>query len=110
MKVVESNIRLWTISGKIWGLNPVLNPKPNIRFKKDLKKFLHKQAVIDEFDEVVDMLRRGKKLPEKYRDHLLSGNYNGYRECHIKPDVLLIYRTDEQRLYLARIGSHSELF
>lgn len=88
----------------------MLNPKSCSRFKKDFKKYLHKQAVIDEFNEVVGMLRRGKKLPEKYQDHPLSGNYNGYRECHIKPDVLLIYKTDEQWLYLARIGSHSELF
>lgn len=88
----------------------MINPKSCARFKKDLKKYGHKQAVIDAFDEVVDLLRRGQKLPEKYRDHPLSGNYNGYRECHIKPDVLLIYRTDEERLYLARIGSHAELF
>ncbi|MCE5319138.1 MAG: type II toxin-antitoxin system YafQ family toxin [Parachlamydia sp.] len=61
-------------------------------------------------DEVVDILRRRKKLPEKYRDHSLAGDYHGYRECHIKPDVLLIYSTDQQCLYLARVGSHSELF
>ncbi len=88
----------------------MLNPKPNSRFKRDLKRYLHKQEVIDELDKVIDMLRKGEELPEKYRDHPLSGNYNGYRDCHIKPDVLLIYKTDEKRLYLARIGSHSELF
>lgn len=103
-------MRPWTISGRTWGLNRVLNPKPSTRFKKDLKKYLHKQTVIDEFDEVVDLLRRKKKLPEKYRDHFLTGDYHGYRECHIKPDVLLIYRADATCLYLVRIGSHSELF
>ncbi len=82
----------------------MLNPKPSARFKKDLKKYLHKRTV------VIDMLCRKKKLPDKYRDHFLTGVYHGYRECHIKPDVLLVYRTDSRCLYLARIGSHSELF
>ena len=50
------------------------------------------------------------KLPEKYKDHDLLGSYIDYRECHVKPDVLLIYKADEQLLYLYRIGSHSELF
>jgi mRNA interferase YafQ len=51
-----------------------------------------------------------KELTEKYRDHLLCGNYKGYRECHIKPDVLLVYRIEGSHLHLARIASHAELF
>lgn len=88
----------------------MLNPKPYSQFKRDLKRYQHRQAIIDEFGDVIRLLRQGKKLPDKYQDHSLSGNYKGYRECHVKPDVLLIYKTDEHCLYLARIGSHSELF
>lgn len=52
-----------------------------------------------------------KALPEKNLDHGLSGEWNGYRECHIKPDLLLIYKKPDQfTLRLARLGSHSELF
>ncbi|MBR5909213.1 MAG: type II toxin-antitoxin system YafQ family toxin [Schwartzia sp.] len=51
-------------------------------------------------------------LPEKYHDHKLAGNYKGYRECHIAPDWLLIYKTDRAKLILVltRTGNHSELF
>ena len=58
------------------------------------------------------MLRYRNKLPEKYVDHSLGGQYKGMRECHLKPDALLIYSISEesQTLYLERIGSHSELF
>lgn len=49
--------------------------------------------------------------PSKYRDHALIGDWSGYRECHLKPDLLLIYKKVEQSvLQLARLGSHSELF
>jgi mRNA interferase YafQ len=51
-----------------------------------------------------------KKLPEKYLDHELTGNYVGFRECHVKPDALLIYWTDDKYVHLVRIGSHSDLF
>jgi mRNA interferase YafQ len=60
---------------------------------------------------VVELLLSGQVLPEKNRDHVLSGDWVGYRECHIKPDLLLIYRKpDADTLRLARLGSHSELF
>lgn len=61
---------------------------------------------------VVDMLVAGKPLPEKYKDHNLSGNYVGCRECHITPDWLLIYEVEEDELilYLTRTGTHSDLF
>lgn len=82
------------------------------RFKKDIKKYQYQISVLDELDIVIKLLLAKKKLPEKYRDHSLSGDYFGMRECHIKPDVLLIYWIDEesQILYLERVGSHSELF
>ena len=88
----------------------MLSPKLHSRFKKDFKKYQHKQVVIDELNKVIDLLRSQKKLPEKYKDHALSGDYIGFRECHIKPDVLLVYDIDEEFLYLVRLGTHSELF
>jgi mRNA interferase YafQ len=102
----------WMIFGLTWELIDVLNLKAVSQFKKDFKKYRYNEAVLDEFEEVVDTLRIKKKLIEKYLDHPLTGNYNGMRECHIKPDVLLIYWISEeaQTLYLERIGSHSELF
>lgn len=82
-----------------------------IQFKKDYKK-LKKLKNTDRLLEVVNMLRNGKELPAKYRDHALSGYYKGMRECHIAPDWLLIYRIDKQKLVLilSRTGSNSELF
>lgn len=61
---------------------------------------------------VVDMLATGKPLPEEYKDHNLSGNYAGCRECHITPDWLLIYEVEDGELilYLTRTGTHSDLF
>lgn len=63
-------------------------------------------------DNVIDMLRQGQTLDIKYRDHALTGNYEGYRECHIIPDWLLIYyiENDILTLTLADTGSHSDLF
>jgi len=90
----------------------VLNLKAVTQFKKDFKKYQHNESVLEEFEEVIKMLRKKVKLPEKYADHVLGGQYRGMRECHIKPDALLIYSVSEKSktLYLERIGSHSELF
>jgi mRNA interferase YafQ len=61
--------------------------------------------------EVLTLLAADTPLPERYSDHPLTGNYLGFRECHIKPDLLLIYeKLNIDRLVLARLGSHSELF
>ena len=77
-------------------------------FKRDFKKHGELDtALID----VLYKLIHDQVLPEKYRDHLLTGNWSGYRECHIKPDLLLVYKkNDNNILRLARLGSHSELF
>ena len=90
----------------------MLNLKSVNQFKKDIKKYKHKKPVIDEIDLVIQLLMRKKKLPERYKDHALFGCYIGMRECHVKPDTLLIYSINEemQTLYLERVGSHSELF
>lgn len=88
----------------------MLKVKASTRFKRDFKRYKHNRTVIEEFNTVIGILRKAKALPEKHQDHPLSGEYIGFRECHVKPDVLLIYYLDEELLNLARIGSHSELF
>jgi mRNA interferase YafQ len=80
------------------------------QFKRDFKKYQHQQKVIDEFNAVLEILVNGNRMPEKYLDHPLSGNYKGSRECHVKPDVLLVYDITGNVLTLQRFGSHSELF
>ena len=88
----------------------MLRLKVATKFKKDIKKFKHNKIIQDKLEEIIEALLKGKKLPEKNKDHDLVGNYINHRECHISPDVLLIYKKDEERLSLERIGSHSELF
>ncbi len=86
---------------------------PSKQYKKSLKRVLKSGKVkIKEIDTVVDFLLSEGILPAKYRDRSLTGEYIGYRECHIKPDLLLIYKKDKNILFLILkdIGSHSEIF
>ena len=80
-------------------------------FKKDYKRELKTDSNIDSFlVPVFTDLMSGAKLDAKYRDHALTGNWKPYRECHIKPDLLLVYDLpDDETLILVRLGSHSEL-
>ena len=80
------------------------------RFKKDFKKLHSSGRDLEKLTEVLRLLQQGRKLPERCRDHNLTGDFSGYRECHISPDWLLIYQTTETELILVRTGSHSELF
>lgn len=82
------------------------------RFKKDYKQMIKRGCKQEDFRKVIDILVANEPLPDKYRDHNLSGNYKGFRECHINPDWLLIYRTDNDvlTLTLIRTGTHSDLF
>lgn len=82
------------------------------RFKKDLKLAAKRGYDLDLLDAVVTNLAERRPLAEKYRDHELTGNYFGFRECHIQPDWLLVYRVeaDELILFLSRTGTHSDLF
>lgn len=66
---------------------------------------------MEELDEVIRLLAEGEELPEKYRDHALVGNWLGHRECHIRPDWLLVYAVNSRTLVLAlaRTGTHSDL-
>lgn len=81
-------------------------------FKKDLKLAKKRGLKINHLKEVIDTLANSQPLNEKYRDHNLSGEYSGFRECHIEPDWLLIYRVEDRELelFLFRTGSHSDLF
>ena len=85
---------------------------PSNQFRKDLKLARKRGLKIERLKEVVNILAEQKKLEDKYRDHGLSGEYKGFRECHIEPDWLLVYRVDEDalELFLFRTGSHSDLF
>lgn len=80
-------------------------------FKRDYKKVVKRGYDISLLEAVVDTLLAGEKLPEKNKDHALSGNWKGYRECHILPDWLLVYEIVEDRLILSltATGSHSDL-
>jgi mRNA interferase YafQ len=80
-------------------------------FKKQLKRCRRRGWDMDSMDEVIGMLQRGETLPEKYRDHALSGDRTGQRDCHVKPDWVLIYRVREDVLILQLLetGSHSDL-
>ena len=86
--------------------------KPTTQFKRDLKKAQKQNKKLDLLNKVLQQLADGIPLPEKNRDHALTGNYAGCRECHIQPDWLLIYEIAEDTLflYLTRTGSHNELF
>jgi mRNA interferase YafQ len=81
-------------------------------FKRDLKLLIKRGYDLSLLDEIVTKLANGETLPEKNRDHALSGNFKGCRECHVKPDWLLIYQLadDELILYLTRTGTHSDLY
>lgn len=81
------------------------------QFKKDFKKITRLPIPdILEVGNIIAQLQRGETLPAKNVDHPLTGNWLGFRDCHIKPDLVLIYRVAGDTLQLARIGSHSELF
>lgn len=82
------------------------------QFKKDYKLAMKRGLPIDELDNVIRMLAEGNSLPEKYKDHELSGNWKGFRECHVQPNWLLIYHIYDNNLILSlvRTGTHSDLF
>ncbi|HCI84473.1 MAG TPA: type II toxin-antitoxin system mRNA interferase toxin, RelE/StbE family [Lachnospiraceae bacterium] len=82
------------------------------QFKRDLKRIQKRGLELELLKNVIRLLLEEQTLDEKYRDHALTGNYRGFRECHIQPDWLLIYAIDHNELILtaSRTGSHSDLF
>jgi len=90
----------------------LLELKKTSQFRKDLKRVVKRRLNTDLLDEIIQTLRERKPLDPKYRDHALTGDYAGFRECHIQPDWLLIYMVDGKNLILtaSRTGTHSDLF
>ena len=90
----------------------MLTIKYQAAFKRDYKRIVKRGYDTRLLEQVIELLAEQKPLPEKFRDHDLTGNYKGCRECHIQPDWLLVYEVndDELILYLIRTGTHSDLF
>lgn len=90
----------------------MLTIKYQAAFKKDYKRIVKRGYDMRLLEKVIELLANQKPLPEKNRDHQLSGDYAGCRECHITSDWLLIYEVADEELilYLTRTGSHSDLF
>ena len=90
----------------------MLTIKYQAAFKRDYKRIKKRGYNIRLLEQVIALLAEGQELPASYRDHALTGDYSGCRECHIAPDWLLVYevRQDELLLYLTRTGTHSDLF
>lgn len=82
------------------------------KFRKDYKRIKKRKYDISLLEEVIDTLLREEELEPKYRDHPLTGNYTGFRECHIQSDWLFIYMISDSELILtaSRTGTHSDLF
>ena len=79
------------------------------QFKRDAKKN-YLSLLTPCRGEVLNCLTNDLPIPKKYKDHALTGNYKGFRDCHIKPDLVLIYRVQSDTVDLVRLGSHSEVF
>ena len=79
-------------------------------FEKDLTRMQKRGKDLSKLEYIIKLLANKDILQAKYRDHKLSGNYQNLRECHIEPDWLLIYENQNNILYLARTGTHSDLF
>lgn len=90
----------------------MLTIKYETTFKKDYKRIVKRGYDVSLLEEVISKLANKIPLEKKYKDHGLTGNYSGFRECHIAPDWLLIYQINDNELilYLTRTGSHSDLF
>jgi mRNA interferase YafQ len=90
----------------------MLTVKPTSRFRKELKLAVKRGLDVEKLKRIVKILAEEKELPVENRDHGLSGNFKGYRECHIESDWLLIYKISRDVLVLSleRTGTHSDLF
>lgn len=88
----------------------MLDIRYSSKFRRDFKTCSKRQYKMELLQQVIDILRIPDTLPLKNSDHNLSGNYTGYRECHIAPDWLLIYRQDNNELLLYRTGTPADLF
>ncbi len=85
---------------------PISSPQ----FRRDVKLAQKRGKDMAKLREVILLLVEGKPLSARYKDHPLSGEWSHFRDCHIEPDWLLIYKADRDDLYLVRTGTHSDLF
>ena len=88
----------------------MLNPNRSTQFKRDFKLAKRRGKKLEKLIKIMELLVYEESLDPKYRDHKLTGNYVGCRECHIEPDWLLIYSTDKTDIYFIRTGTHADLF
>ena len=79
------------------------------KFKKQYKRMIKRNVDITKLDFVINLLLNNQVLLEKYKDHPLIGNYVGFRDCHIEPDWILIYKIEGGKLILLETGTHSDL-
>jgi mRNA interferase YafQ len=95
-------------------IKPPRDLEPTTQFKKDLKRELkgrHRKTLKADLETVLDYLRNDSPLPENFFDHPLKGDWQDFRDCHIKPDLVLIYqKIGDSILSLTRLGSHAKLF
>ncbi len=80
------------------------------RFSKDVKRARKRNRNLESLQNVIRMLQSNNTLPQQYKQHTLKGKYAGFMECHIENDWLLIWKEDSEFIYLARTGTHSDLF
>lgn len=88
----------------------MLDARYSTKFKKDFKTCLKRGYNMERLQVIINTLRIPDTLPPRNKDHNLSGNYTGYRECHVEPDWLLVYRQSGNELLLYRTGTHADLF
>ena len=88
----------------------MLTPVTSSRFRRDVKKLEKRGKDMDKLRKVLRLLVEEQPLPEQYRDHALRGDWFGFRDLHIEPDWLLLYRIEGDELQLARSGTHADLF
>ncbi len=84
--------------------------RQSTQFRRDVKRLMRQGVLLSRLEVVIKMLVEQVSLNERFRDHALIGDWKGFRECHIQPDWLLIYRIEGDELQLARTGSHAQLF
>jgi mRNA interferase YafQ len=88
----------------------VLTPVRSGQFRRDVKRAEKRGKDLRKLRQALSLLIAGEDLPASYRDHPLKGNWKDYRDAHIEPDRILIYRVAGDELHLARTGSHADLF
>ena len=86
------------------------NPVVGSRFKRDVKRMERRGKEMSKLRKVIELLIEGNPLPPELKDHPLSGDWKHFRDCHIEPDWVLLYKVDGDDLYLVQTGTHADLF